>query len=193
MFLRFLALLLERQFDRLEVGMDLRRPAGLVDDLPDIYPDDLENLELEIIEEDCDCEECSPPWLHPDCAHPCLALDLGTCCGYPVSDLVGQLGDLAAAAEEIAADAGDPRATRRLAGLLAQDPGLPAAIIGRMQTGNTKEAFQLICPVERLLGAIGELRGHATAADPEHDGLGQAESTLAACSSFLWTLRRHLG
>jgi hypothetical protein len=110
-----------------------------------------------------------PEWLHPDCVNACGALELGTCCKYPVSPLVRRAVDLADSAARISRER-----------LLASVPGLLAQVHAVLPGLDRTAAAQLTCPVGRL----------ATAAEfgprPESEPLPTLLPLLDACAHALW-------
>src|SRR3974377_1615450 len=72
--------------------------ADLIDDEPGDDEGD-EDEEVFYFEDEEDDWRLRPEWLHADCVDPCAALDLGTCCKYPVSPLVRRALELADSAD----------------------------------------------------------------------------------------------
>ena len=108
-----------------------------------------------------------PRWLHPDCANVCTALDLGTCCKYPDNPLVRVAVELADSVDRAlgrfgaAGDGGDGGDSAACAGpaaelgrLLAAVPGLLAQVHAILPRLNATAVAQLLCPVDRLAGAV---------------------------------------
>ena len=104
-----------------------------------------------------------PQWLHPDCRNACAALELGTCCKYPDNPLVRVAVDLAESIDRTlrsfgvvaAAGTGDcagPAA--ELARLFSAVPGLLAQVHAILPRLNATALAQLLCPVDRLAGAL---------------------------------------
>src|SRR3974390_1648263 len=61
--------------------------ADLIDEEPGADEGDEEGDENEDVfyfDDEEDDWRLRPEWLHADCVDPCAALDLGTCCQYPV-------------------------------------------------------------------------------------------------------------
>lgn len=137
-------------------------------------------------DDECGCEYCSPQWLHPQCVHPCLATDLGTCCMYPESELVGEVAEVAKTAAAIGDEimtGDDPQgAAARLAEALLPVSGLLDRIMAVLPGLHPVEAYQFICPVERMLGAIG-----SAGLTPQTSGLRyEAAQALTRCAHALW-------
>jgi hypothetical protein len=120
-------------------------------------------------DEDDDDRRLRPEWLHPDCVNPCTALELGTCCKYPVSPLVRRAVDLADSAARISRER-----------LLASVPGLLAQVHAVLPGLDRTAVAQLSCPVGRL----------AVAAEfgprPESEPLPTLLPLLDACAHALW-------
>jgi hypothetical protein len=106
-----------------------------------------------------------PRWLHPDCSNVCTALELGTCCKYPDNPLVRVAVELAdsvartlgrfAAAGGVGEDSADCAGTAaELGRLLAAVPGLLAQVHAILPRLNATAVAQLLCPVDRLSGAV---------------------------------------
>jgi hypothetical protein len=136
-------------------GEDARLLAFLLGDESDedefdgeedeFYPDD--------DDDDDDDEWSRPDWLHPDCANPCLALDLGTCCKDPANPVVRRAVELADAVDRVLGrlDRGEcAQAAAALARLLGSVPGLLAQVHAVLPDMNTTEVARLLCPVGRL-------------------------------------------
>ena len=83
-----------------------------------------------------------PEWLHPDCVNTCTALELRTCCKYPVSPLVRRAVELADCANRISQER-----------LLTLVPGLLAQVHAVLPGIDRTAAAQLTCPVGRLAEA----------------------------------------
>jgi len=129
-----------------------------------------------------------PEWLHADCVDPCQALDLGTCCKYPVSPLVRRAGELADSAARTldSRDRDSASSARDLARLLRSLPRLLAQIHAVLPGLDRTCAAQLTCPVGRLAGAVGQACQDGTArADAE-----PLRPLLEACSDALWAAAR---
>ena len=104
-----------------------------------------------------------PQWLHPDCRNACAALELGTCCKYPDNPLVRVAVDLAesvdrtlrgfgAVSADGSGDCAGPAA--ELARLFSAVPGLLAQVHAILPRLNATAVAQLLCPVDRLAGAL---------------------------------------
>jgi len=104
-----------------------------------------------------------PQWLHPDCRNACAALELGTCCKYPDNPLVRVAVDLAESVDRTlrgfgavpadgAGDCAGPAA--ELARLFSAVPGLLAQVHAILPRLNATAIAQLLCPVDRLAGAL---------------------------------------
>lgn len=135
-----------------------REFAGLFD----AFDEDEENFFPE--DEDDEVEDwLRPQWLRGDCADPCMALDFGTCCRYPANPLVrraaqvadSMVGTLSRAAQGECAAAG-----AELARLMLCLPGLLAQIHAVLPGASRTTAAQLLCPVERLAGALAQVCAH---------------------------------
>ena len=129
-----------------------------------------------------------PEWLHADCVDPCAALDLGTCCKYPVSPLVRRALELADSVERVLGEAG-PEAgpgAGDLTRLLRSVPGLLAQVHAVLPSLDRTSAAQLTCPVGRLASSLGP-------GVPRHGAESEALRPLVeACSDALWAaLRSH--
>ena|SRR5271165_199776 len=149
--------------------MELRmRAAGELGEPEDHDESFFDELEYEEDEDEADWR-LRPEWLHPDCVNTCGALELGTCCKYPVSPLVRRAVDLADSAARISRE-----------GLLASVPGLLAQVHAVLPGMGRTAAAQLTCPVGRL----------ATAAEfgprPESEPLPTLLPLLDACMHALW-------
>ena len=165
--------------------------ADLIDDEPDDDADDDADDDDEEEDEDVfyfDDEEddwrLRPQWLHADCVDPCAALDLGTCCKYPVSPLVRRALELADSAERVLGEARP--GTGDLTRLLRSVPGLLAQVHAVLPSLDRTSAAQLTCPVGRLASSLGP--GVA-----RHGAESEALRPLVeACSDALWAaLRSH--
>jgi hypothetical protein len=110
-----------------------------------------------------------PEWLHPDCVNTCSALELGTCCKYPVSPLVRRAVDLADSAGRISRER-----------LLASVPGLLAQVHAVLPGMDRAAAAQLTCPVGRLAATAEFGPG------PESEPLPTLLPLLDACAHALW-------
>ena len=78
--------------------MELRmRASGQLGDEPDDNDDDDDEFYFDEDEDEDEDWRLRPEWLHPDCVNTCTALELGTCCKYPVTPLV-RIGMFLAAA-----------------------------------------------------------------------------------------------
>ena len=107
----------------------------------DDEPDDDELYFNEDDDEDDDWR-LRPEWLHPDCVNTCTALELRTCCKYPVSPLVRRAVELADCANRISQER-----------LLTLVPGLLAQVHAVLPGIDRTAAAQLTCPVGRLAEA----------------------------------------
>lgn len=136
--------------------------------------DDIDDIEDEI------AWLLRPQWLHPDCRDACAALELGTCCKYPDNPLVRVAVDLAesvdrtlsrfgalsrfgtvipggasedsASGNNASGDCAGPAA--ELARLFSAVPGLLAQVHAILPRLNATAIAQLLCPVDRLAGAL---------------------------------------
>ena len=157
--------------------MELRmRASGQLGDEPgdddESYFDEDEDEDER--DEDEDDWRLRPEWLHPDCVNTCTALELGTCCKYPVSPLVRHAVDLADSAGRVSRER-----------LLAAVPGLLAQVHAVLPGLDRTAVAQLTCPVGRL----------AVAAEfgprPESEPLLPLLPLLEACSHALWAALRN--
>jgi hypothetical protein len=143
-----------------------------------------------------DDEDLRPEWLHPDCANPCLALDLGTCCKDPANPVVRRAVELADAVDRalgrLDRDECAPAATA-LARLLESILALLAQVHAVLPGMDATAVAQLLCPVGRLAAALDRvcLAGCPWACgDPDvPDRRAEFEplrSLLGECSAALW-------
>jgi hypothetical protein len=143
--------------------------------------------------------ELRPEWMHPDCVDPGAALDHGTCCMYPASELVGRTLDLTEAVDRTlgAFDRGGgdcARTARELARLLEPVPALVTKIQAATPGMNPTVAAQLLCPVGRLILLALELAGRSGCpwacddhgAPDRRAGLAPLVATLEDCDAALW-------
>ena len=150
--------------------MELRmRATGELGELEDEFdPEDDDEFYFDDDDDEADWR-LRPEWLHPDCVNTCSALELGTCCKYPVSPLVRRAVDLADSAARISRER-----------LLASVPGLLAQVHAILPGLDRTAVAQLSCPVGRL----------AVAAEfgprPESEPLPTLLPLLDACSHALW-------
>jgi hypothetical protein len=175
---RLLAFLLGDGFDRGELDDELD------DDEDEFDPDD----------EDDEC--LRPEWLHPDCANPCLALDMGTCCKDPANPLVRRVVEFADAVDRALGRLGRDecaRAATELARLLESVPALLAQVHAVLPGMNATPVAQLLCPVGRLTAALyqGCLAGCPWACGDPDVPNRRAEFEplrflLGECSAALW-------
>jgi hypothetical protein len=162
--------------------------ADLIDDEPgDDEPGDDEGDENEDVfyfDDEEDDWRLRPEWLHADCVDPCAALDLGTCCKYPVSPLVRRALELADSVDRVLREAGPGAGD--LTRLLRSVPGLLAQVHAVLPSLDRTSAAQLTCPVGRLASSLGP-------GGPRHEAESEALGPLVeACSDALWaTLRSH--
>ena len=96
------------------------------DDEPDEDDEDDEGEGVFYFDDKEDDWHLRPEWLHAGCVDPCAALDLGTCCKYPVSPLVRRALELADSADRVLGEAGP--GTGDLTRLLRSVPGLLAQV-----------------------------------------------------------------
>ena len=167
--------------------------ADLIDDEPDDDADDDADDDDEEEDEDVfyfDDEEddwrLRPQWLHADCVDPCAALDLGTCCKYPVSPLVRRALELADSLDRVLREAGREAGPGAgdLMRLLRSVPGLLAQIHAVLPSLDRTSAAQLTCPVGRLASFLGP-------GGPRDGARSEALRPLVeACSDALWAALR---
>jgi hypothetical protein len=159
--------------------MELRmRASGQLGDEPDDddepdNDDDDDDDEFYFDEDDDDDWRLRPEWLHPDCVNTCSALELRTCCKYPVSPLVRRAVDLADSAARISRER-----------LLATVPGLLAQVEAVLPGLDRTAVAQLTCPVGRL--AVAAEFGPQAESEP----LLPLLPLLEACSHALWAALR---
>lgn len=140
-----------------------------------------------------------PEWMHPECADPCAAMELGTCCKYPAATLVRRTLDLAEAVDRVlnAFEGGDGECARtasELAVLFDSVPGLVAEIRTVLPGMDKTAAAQLLCPVGRLNLVSLELAGRPGCpwACDDHGApdrrpvLAPLASLLEDCDEALW-------
>lgn len=105
-----------------------------------------------------------PRWLHPGCANPCTALELGTCCKYPDNPLVRVAVELADSVDRTLGRLGrggecaGPAAA--LSRLFACVPGLLAQVHAILPRLNATAVGQFLCPVDRLASALDQACAH---------------------------------
>ena len=161
--------------------------ADLIDDEPGGDEGDEDEDVFYFYDEEDDWR-LRPEWLHADCVDPCTALDLGTCCKYPVSPLVRRALELADSLDRVLREAGREAGPGAgdLMRLLRSVPGLLAQIHAVLPSLDRTSAAQLTCPVGRLASSLGP--GTARhAAEPE-----ALRPLVEACSDALWAaLRSH--
>jgi hypothetical protein len=148
------------------------------------------------IDDEEDDEWPRPEWLHPDCANPCLALDLGTCCKDPANPVARRAVGLADAVDRVLRrpDNGEcVRDAAELARLLESVPALLAQVHAVLPGRDATAMAQLLCPVGRLAAALDQvcLAGCPWACgDPDvPDRRAEFEplrSLLGECSAALW-------
>lgn len=160
--------------------------TGTMPDFSDVDDYHGRHRYLDDDDDECDCDYCSPQWLHPQCVHPCLAIDLGTCCMYPESELVREVTDAARTAaaigDEIMTGEDPEDAAARLEEALVPVPGLLDRIMAVLPGLHPVEAYQFICPVERMLGAIGSAGLNQQTSGQRYE----AAEALTKCSHALW-------
>lgn len=140
-----------------------------------------------------------PEWMHPKCADPCAALELGTCCMYPAGLLVRRALDLAEAVDRAlnafeGADAECALTARELAVLFDSVPGLVAEIRSVLPGMDKTAAAQLLCPIGRLNLVTLELAGRSGCpwacdnhgAPDRRPVLAPLVSLLEDCDEALW-------
>jgi hypothetical protein len=154
--------------------MELRmRASGQLGDEPDDDDDEFYFDEDEDEDEDEDWR-LRPEWLHPDCVNTCTALELGTCCKYPVTPLVRRAADLADSAGRVSRER-----------LLAAVPGLLAQVHAVLPGLDKTAVAQLTCPVGRL--ALAAEFGPRAESEP----LLSLFPLLEACEHALWAALRN--
>lgn len=157
---------------------------------------DEDEFDDEFYLDDEDDEYLRPEWLHPDCADPCLALELGTCCKDPANPVVRRAVELADAADRTLGqfDRGEcAPAADALARLLGSVPALLAQVHAVLPGMDTTTVAQLLCPVGRVAAALDQvcLTGCPWACgDPDvPDRRAEFESLrppLSECLAALW-------
>lgn len=143
--------------------------------------------------------ELRPEWMHPDCVDPRAAIDHGTCCKYPMDELVRRTLDLTEAIDRTLGEFDDgngdcARTARELARLLEPVPGLVAEIHAALPGGDPTIAAQLLCPIGRLILLGLELAGRSGCpwACDDHGTPDRREeiaplvATLEECDEALW-------
>jgi hypothetical protein len=101
-----------------------------------------------------------PQWLLQDCADPCTALDLGTCCKYRAAPVVARAVEVADSVEETLSRAGRGECATvgaELGRLRLSVPRLLAQIHAVMPSASAATVAQLLCPVGRLAGALDQV------------------------------------
>jgi hypothetical protein len=156
--------------------------ADLIDDGPGGEGGENEDEDDFYFDDEEDDWRLRPEWLHADCVDPCEALDLGTCCKYPVSPLVGRALELAESVDRVLGEAGPGAGD--LTCLLRSVPGLLAQVHAVLPGLDRTSAAQLTCPVGRLASSLGP-------GGPRH-GAGSEElrPLVEACSDALWAALR---
>jgi len=155
--------------------------ADLIDDEPGDDDGD-ENEGVFYFDDEDDDWRLRPEWLHADCVDPCAALDLGTCCKYPVSPLVRRALELADSVDRVLGEAGP--GTGDLTRLLRSVPGLLAQVHAVLPSLDRTSAAQLTCPVGRLASSLGP-------GGPRYGAESEALRPLVeACSDALWAALR---
>jgi hypothetical protein len=166
------------------------------DDDDELFPDDDDDY----FDDDLDgYRALRPEWMHPECADPCAALELGTCCKYPAGTLVRRALDLAEAVDRVlnAFDGSDSecaQTARELAVLFDSVPGLVAEIRAVLPGADKTVAAQLLCPIGRLNLVSLELAGRSGCpwACDDHGApdrrpvLAPLASLLEVCDEALW-------
>src|SRR6516165_6560204 len=166
-----------------EMELRMRAAGELADaDLIDDEPDDDEADDEDDEGDEDDDWHLRPEWLHADCVDPCAALDLGTCCKYPVSPLVRRALELADSADRVLGEAGP--GTGDLTRLLRSVPGLLAQVHAVLPGLDRTSAAQLTCPVGRLASSLGPGAARHAA---ESEAL---RPLVEACSDALWAALR---
>jgi len=159
--------------------------ADLIDDEPGGDEGD-EDEDVFYFDDEEDDWRLRPQWLHADCVDPCAALDLGTCCKYPVSPLVRRALELADSLDRVLREAGREAGPGAgdLMRLLRSVPGLLAQIHAVLPSLDRTSAAQLTCPVGRLASSLGP-------GGPRHEAESEALQPLVeACSDALWAALR---
>jgi hypothetical protein len=159
--------------------MELRmRASGQLGDEPDDDDDDDDEFYFDDDEDEDEDEDeewrLRPGWLHPDCVNTCTALELGTCCKYPVTPLVRRAADLADSAGRVSRER-----------LLAAVPGLLAQVHAVLPGLDKTAVAQLTCPVGRL--ALAAEFGPRAESEP----LLSLFPLLEACEHALWAALRN--
>ena len=164
--------------------------ADLIDDEPGDDgggdDDDDDNEDVFYFDDEEDDWRLRPEWLHADCVDPCAALDLGTCCKYPVSPLVRRALELADSVDRVLGEAGREAGPGAgdLTRLLRSVPGLLAQVHAVLPSLDRTSAAQLTCPVGRLASFLGP-------GGPRDGARSEALRPLVeACSDALWAALR---
>jgi hypothetical protein len=100
-----------------------------------------------------------PQWLQ-DCADPCTALDLGTCCKYRAAPVVRCAVQLADSVDDTLSRAGRDECVAvgaELGRLRLSVPRLLAQIHAVVPSASAATVAQLLCPVGRLAGALDQV------------------------------------
>jgi hypothetical protein len=174
-----------------EMELRMRAAGELADaDLTDDEPGDDDDEDVFYFDDGEDDWRLRPEWLHADCVDPCAALDLGTCCKYPVSPLVRRALELADSVGRVLGEAGPGAGsgagpgTGDLTRLLRSVPGLLAQVHAVLPGLDRTSAAQLTCPVGRLASSLGPgARRHGV----ESEAL---RPLVEACSDALWAALR---
>jgi hypothetical protein len=150
----------------------------------------------EFYDDDEDDRWPRPEWLPQDCANPCLALDLGTCCKDPANPMVRRAVGIADAVDRVLErlDHGEcAQAASVLGRLLGSVPGLRAQVHAVLPGMDATAVAQLLCPVGRLTTALAQVCHVGcpwACGDPDvPDRRAEFEplrSLLRECSAALW-------
>jgi len=101
-----------------------------------------------------------PQWLLHDCADPCTALDLGTCCKYRAAPVVRCAVELADSVDETLSRAGHDECAAvgaELGRLKLSVPRLLAQVHAVVPSASAATVAQLLCPVGRLADALDQV------------------------------------
>ena len=155
-------------------------------DLLDNYDTDAED----------DDERYRPDWMHPDCVSACLALDLGTCCKYPASDVIGQLLGLADQTEAVTKrlDCEEPESVLALIKLGELISIAVARVTAELPAMQRPELCQVVCPLGRISGAIEECFGWGYGgqdfSQSDRRRIDPMRAELRTCQNAAWDLIR---
>jgi hypothetical protein len=152
--------------------------------------DDEDEYEYDDLYDDWDDEKYRPTWMHPDCESACLALEMGTCCKYPATEMVRQFDDLAGRighAVRWTENGADPaEGIAELTQLTGPVSAALATLTARIPALRKPEVLQLICPVGRIDGAFDDACEYSDdLTDAERTRLAPVREALATCLEAL--------